>query len=222
VLAARAFDRLLRGDLRKRSRLHDFGGNRVRLGDLARSLPGSLATTVGAKLGRPAALPWWPFAAQRALAGLLRESWRIFEFGAGWSTVWLAQRARAVVSREDDVLWQRRVEAALRARALDHARVELRTERAAYLAPPEPPWDFDLVVIDGRWRDGCVGTALSLVRPGGWILLDNSDVQDAEHCRALASLLDGDRAEVRRFVDLTPSQLTASQALLVRVAPGAP
>jgi len=40
-----------------------------------------------------------------------------------------------------------------------------------------PDKSFDLVFIDGRARPSCIANALAKVRPGGYIMLDNSDRQ---------------------------------------------
>jgi len=37
---------------------------------------------------------------------------------------------------------------------------------------------FDLVMIDGRARTSCLSKAIAKVRPGGWIVLDNSSRDD--------------------------------------------
>ena len=46
---------------------------------------------------------------------------------------------------------------------------------------------FDLVLVDGRARLGCVVSALPKLRPEGVLLLDNSEREDAiEACALLA------------------------------------
>src|SRR5262249_29493087 len=50
-------------------------------------------------------VPWWTFAAIDAVERWIaaRENVRVFEYGSGASTVWLARRAAHVVSVEHDV-----------------------------------------------------------------------------------------------------------------------
>src|SRR3546814_16693648 len=52
-------------------------------------------------------LPWWTLRAKRLVEHHLaaRPEARVFEYGAGASTVFLARRARQVVSVEHDPLW---------------------------------------------------------------------------------------------------------------------
>jgi len=163
-------------------------------------------------LGRPlleAGMPWMTFAAMRWLRSYLRPTMSVFEWGSGGSTLFFAQRVARVVSVEYDAAWS----AAVRSRLLAAGR----TNVALHELPPEPgPADriylssdprfsgrnfrryatsvldhpdgaFDLVLVDGRARLGCVVSALPKLRPDGVLLLDNSEREDAiEACALLA------------------------------------
>ena len=50
-----------------------------------------------------------------------------------------------------------------------------------------PDSNFDLVVVDGRARVGCINHALSKVRIGGFLLLDDSDREEYERGKNLMS-----------------------------------
>lgn len=52
-----------------------------------------------------APLPWFTYAAIEFLERVVRYTDRVFEFGAGWSTHWWAQRVRDVTSVEHDSEW---------------------------------------------------------------------------------------------------------------------
>src|SRR6266576_1205646 len=49
--------------------------------------------------------PWMPFAARRQLARILSRGTTVFEYGAGGSTLWLADRVARVISVEHDPAW---------------------------------------------------------------------------------------------------------------------
>lgn len=49
--------------------------------------------------------PWFTYSATRYLAGIVRPSYRVFEYGSGNSSRWWASRAAEVVSVEHDPLW---------------------------------------------------------------------------------------------------------------------
>ncbi len=45
---------------------------------------------------------------------------------------------------------------------------------------------FDLVLVDGRARAGCLGRALGKIRPGGYLMLDNSNDSRFVECLDMA------------------------------------
>jgi len=208
--------RVLRGDPRKVSRFHDFAGNAAPLAAYAR-LPTCIASTLIKKVaGRHPAGPWLGYRGIRRLADLLRPTWQVLEFGAGNSTRWLADRVAKVVSIEGDPAWYGRIAVA----------VARRTNVNLILQPP--PYDaafaaslaatFDFCLVDGLARDRAMELALSKVAPGGFVYLDNADVQDDEHQRARRLLLARcEPASVEIFIDFFPGQITVSQGILGRV-----
>jgi hypothetical protein len=121
-------------------------------------------------------LPWWNVKATREAEAHLaaRPGARIFEYGAGASTAWLARRAGSVISVEHNAIWQR----TLRPMLADLGNVQL-WERGldgdAYIgAIDETDGPFDLIVIDGRRRTECLAHALPRLATGGIILFDDS------------------------------------------------
>lgn len=137
-------------------------------------------------------LPWISLPATRWLRAHLHPGMRVFEWGSGSSTVFFAARVGGVVSVEHDRAWYERVGAELEKRKIGN--VDLRfVSLEARDAPPTgaadhrpasayaatildfPDAHFDAVVVDGRERAACLRAARSKVKPGGWILLDNSE-----------------------------------------------
>jgi hypothetical protein len=147
------------------------------------------------------AMPWIPFAARAFLDGLLRPTDRVWEWGAGGSSLYFAERAAAVVSVEEDANWRDFIADELAARSLGN--VDLRlippvegvpgedvSDPACYCEPHreglsyrdyvvaidgEAGESLDLVFVDGAARPSCIAHALPKLRPGGWLVLDNSD-----------------------------------------------
>lgn len=114
------------------------------------------------------------------------EDKRVFEYGGGHSTVWWARYAKEVVTVECDLLWifgiqeelQRadffnEVHNTLMHRAVIPNEVELKSRyvNAIY----EEPGEFDVIVIDGSYRDECIAAALTKIKEGGIIICDNWD-----------------------------------------------
>lgn len=139
-------------------------------------------------------LPWWTFAAVDHVDAFLlsRPNARVFEWGSGASTFWLAARAAEVNSVEHDPGWARDVQARLD--ATEHlAKLEYRHIPAQFLgeigsqkqgfagqffdnyvdAIDEFSGSFDLIVIDGRAREACLKKAICRLSKGGRIVLDD-------------------------------------------------
>jgi predicted O-methyltransferase YrrM len=124
--------------------------------------------------------PWIVPAATGWLRRRIRSDWRILELGSGRSTVWLGRRAGELLSIEDNPHWHART--AQRLGELDLG-VELRlspVEDLPKLVAGLPDDHFDLVIVDfleapGVTRIDCIRPARSKVRPGGRLLLDDSD-----------------------------------------------
>ncbi|MBU1189408.1 MAG: class I SAM-dependent methyltransferase [Gammaproteobacteria bacterium] len=139
-------------------------------------------------------LAWWTFAAMQQVEQFLRQrpAARVFEYGAGSSTVWLARRGARVTSVDHDGQWVGRLGRHCSGYAnidLQHVapvpseRPRIGSQHAAWQqqdfhdyvhAIDQLPGDFDLIIIDGRCRVACLQQACGRLRPGGMILFDNA------------------------------------------------
>lgn len=120
--------------------------------------------------GQP--LPWWTYSSIYWLTVSLSGADSVFEYGSGYSTLWLAGRVKSVQSVEHDRSWAEKV----RERLPSNATVLLAEGDAEYVdairdASPVP----DVVVVDGIRRPDCLELAGQFVRPDGLIILDDSD-----------------------------------------------
>lgn len=136
-------------------------------------------------------LPWIPFDAIDRLDSEVRPTSRVFEFGGGGSTMWLAKRAGLVVTVEHDHDWFRELEKTCG--MLSNVTLLNRPDPSAedYVSAANDPalgGDWDIVVVDGRERVRCLEAAARVVRPGGVIVLDDTD--RAKYARAF-ELLEG-------------------------------
>lgn len=154
--------------------------------------------------------PWMAYGAINWLETYLKTEMQIFEWGSGGSTLFFASRVQSVVSVEHDPLWHATVAEQLLNHKIDNVSSVLcppeRTDplpeiytstdekysglsflRYAEAIDPYPDDSFDLVVVDGRARPGCMKHALTKVRPGAYLLLDNSDRESYEPGKQLVS-----------------------------------
>ena len=124
--------------------------------------------------GQP--LPWYTYPAIEFLQQLDLSEKTVFEFGAGNSTLFWAGRAARVISIEDDERWSATLMAKVPANCLVLQEADLDRYANAITRYPE---GFDIIVVDGpargRTRFKCALAALRHLKPGGMIILDNSD-----------------------------------------------
>jgi predicted O-methyltransferase YrrM len=138
------------------------------------------AAWLNARRGRAPERPWIVPAAIGWLRRRIRPRWRVLELGSGRSTAWYARRAGHLISLEDNEYWHAETAERLRGRGLD---VEMRlmpVEEFPDHVASLPDDAFDLVVVDFLespqvTRLDCLRPARYKVRPGGYLLLDDSD-----------------------------------------------
>ena len=134
-----------------------------------------------ARSGRTPERPWIVPAAIGWLRRRIRSDWSILELGSGRSTIWFARRAGRVISFEDNEFWAERTRERLRQAALGN--VDLRVgpvDGLPQAVAALPDSSFDLIVVDFLeapqvTRIDCLKPAMEKVRPGGYLLLDDSD-----------------------------------------------
>jgi hypothetical protein len=127
--------------------------------------------------------PWMRPGAAEYIESQLSEGSNVFEWGAGASTIWLARHGCYVTSIEVDHDWYVKVVDWLESEGLsDQVRVldfsppsKLDICDAADFILKTLDGVYDLVLIDGRARNRCIGNARSKVKVGGMLVLDNSE-----------------------------------------------
>lgn len=173
--------------------------------------------------------PWWTFEAADVVAAHLAErpEARVFEWGSGASTAWLSRRAGEVVAVEHDVEWAEQVRplAGPGVRVLTVPPVPASDPAVASHKPGFEALDFsayvaavddqdgvfDLVVIDGRAREACLGRAVPHLAEDGLIVFDNVDRRRYRDAIAAQPGI-----EVRWTRGLTPSLPYPTRTALIR------
>jgi len=124
--------------------------------------------------GQP--IPWYTYPAIEFLQQLDLSDRTVFEYGSGNSTRFWAARAARVVTVEDDEHWWEKLRAELPRNCVLLLEQDLREFANSIHRYPE---GFDIVVVDGpargRTRLKCAAAAVQRLKPGGMIILDNSD-----------------------------------------------
>jgi len=149
-------------------------------------------------------LPWLVFGAIDTIGSQEWVDSRVLEYGSGASTLFWHARGARLVSVEHDPGWHEQVACRLPSSAridlrlvkpepagIDSTSVDASDPDAYASADPDmtgmtfrryastidefAPASFDLVMIDGRARPSCVKHAVSGLKPGGQLILDNSE-----------------------------------------------
>lgn len=123
------------------------------------------------------AIPWLTFDAIRAISPVVGPGCRIFEYGSGHSTLYWRKLAATVVSVENNEDWYNYLIRALGPEP-DGITVILAAHEEDYVTAISRYGSsdlFDIVLVDGAYRRDCIRTAIDHVKPGGLLVVDNTD-----------------------------------------------
>lgn len=179
--------------------------------------------------------PWWTFDAAQQVSEHLESvgDARVFEWGSGASTLWLAARTAEVHSVEHDPEWAARVQAAAPEHVVVTTVPPTRPSTGHVVVGSRKPGFegldfteycaaidavsgvFDLIVIDGRAREACLRSAITRLAPGGVIVFDNVDRH--RYVEAIDQL--GKQLRVTMTRGLTPALPYPTRTALISVNP---
>lgn len=145
------------------------------------------------------AFPWINYSTIQFMHHIVCKDTKVLEFGAGGSSLFFLERKTNLTSIEHEFEWinevQKRASKEQLMRWSHHlissnkpnSRVPLVSD---YLYPLKNIVDssIDLVVVDGRHRVESIRRAMTKVKSGGFLILDNSD--RPEYAEAFEILLD--------------------------------
>ena len=133
--------------------------------------------------------PWLVPAAIAFLEQELRPEFVGFEWGSGRSTLWFARRVRYITSVEGRRAWfdevkrwlakddlAERVTLHLAEVTSEHNFSPVEIERYAGVIDGVVDGSLDFIVVDGHFREACLRHAANKLRPGGLLIIDNTDV----------------------------------------------
>ena len=111
-------------------------------------------------------VPWIHPAAVLYLESLLAPDMTVIEHGCGGSTLWFAERVKKVLSYDNDNRWVTKVIG-------DNVRVALYD----FVGDVSAVNNADMLLIDGFGKDRpeWIRTAHKIVKPGGVVVVDNSE-----------------------------------------------
>lgn len=148
-------------------------------------------------------VPWIPIKAKIWLDKNLKQNMILYEYGSGISTLYFTSKVKMVYSIEHDKEWFEKMKMKLLNFRVENCEYSLikpdyhSTEKSnkthsiyssnlkkyrnsnfeKYVKSIEkyPDKYFDLIFIDGRARIACILHSIKKIKPGGFLILDNSD-----------------------------------------------
>lgn len=123
-------------------------------------------------------IPWVTHKAVLFLDQFMKDNphAKVLEFGCGSSTLWFAQRTKNLVSIEHSAQWFNDINSMLHENEKCFP-VQLILHEMPYYSVCDnfPDNYFDLILVDGRNRSGCIKNAIRTLKHGGILMLDNAE-----------------------------------------------
>lgn len=139
-------------------------------------------------------VPWWTYDAINVIENYIKQldhQPTVFEYGSGASTIWLAKRAKKVVSVEHDNGWYLHLNNKLNIFPQVHLLLKqaqpqennnFNSQKIPHVSFKEyvqsihaSKEQYDIIIIDGRARSACLENCLAYLKPEGIIIFDNSN-----------------------------------------------
>lgn len=107
-------------------------------------------------------MPWYTYPCLKWLDGLDLKDKDVFEYGIGYSTDWYLSRGAKVYGVESNLDWVR-----------PEPEFYYTDNPIIYVSRILNLHLFDIVIVDGIYRDDCVAVAINRIKPGGYLICDN-------------------------------------------------
>ena len=119
-------------------------------------------------------LPWMNYSLVELLDERLHSQLSLFEYGSGYSTRFFANRVKVLYSVEHDQDWFEAVKK-LKPCNANVYHESIANERAYIETIFRPERAFDVVIVDGVYRNECVKTAVGHLSAAGVLILDDTE-----------------------------------------------
>jgi len=119
-------------------------------------------------------LPWVTYPYIRFISSRLNKKMEIFEFGSGNSTIFYADRTAGVHSVEHDKFWYDKIKNLMPPNVnLNYCELTADGNYCRYALATS--MKYDIIIVDGRDRVNCCKNSIAALKPGGVLVLDDSE-----------------------------------------------
>jgi hypothetical protein len=129
-------------------------------------------------------MPWYTFPCLDYLKSIDIKQWEVFEWGGGCSTVWYSFNCAHVDCLETNPDWSNKIINYLTMNKKVNFSIDV-IEVPPSANVPHPNKDaylgylqtknkmYDVIAIDGSYRNECISISLPFIKPGGLLIFDN-------------------------------------------------
>ncbi len=130
--------------------------------------------------------PWYTLPALQWLKQQDVSKWNVFEYGAGYSTIWWRANCSMITSVENQESWAKAMGAISE------------TEKDSYVQCIDVgAFDlgehYDCIIVDGVHREECTEFCLPYLKQGGYLIIDNYDSENYDINKTVDLLKDWPR-----------------------------
>ena len=119
-------------------------------------------------------IPWFTYPSINFFTNRLNKNLNVFEFGSGNSSLFFAERVKSLISVEHNNQWFEKIKNFLPYNS-KLSYVDSNTP-AQYLEPLKVSNDkFDIIIVDGLYRNECLIESINYLTDEGLIVLDDSE-----------------------------------------------
>lgn len=121
-------------------------------------------------------IPWFTYSAVDFIKDRLNNKLNVMEFGSGNSTLFFAERVKKVTSVEHDNTWFQNIIK----KKISNVEIKLVSSETAedYIQALSAFGKFDVIIIDGLFRNECIKASLKYLSESGIMILDDSERND--------------------------------------------
>jgi|WetSurMetagenome_2_1015567.scaffolds.fasta_scaffold05331_8 hypothetical protein len=122
-------------------------------------------------------IPWFTYPAVEFLAERLNNKLKVFEFGSGNSSLFFSKLVNHVTAVEHNKSWYAKISSLLPANSkIVFANSEIPREYTEVIKITNQK--FDIIIIDGLFRNECIKASIMQLSDTGVIILDDSERDD--------------------------------------------
>lgn len=136
-------------------------------------------------------IPWWTYSSIKFVDQRLTKDMEIFEFGAGFSSLWLSKRVKSITAIENNKEWLDYIKKknipnieliysdTNNRKYVDIAFLPIENNEISYgSAISKTNKKFDIIIIDGVDRNKSIKYAIDSLKINGVIIIDNLEYSD--------------------------------------------